>query len=165
MTHYQGFTSNDISEPALMHPSLVSVIALQSCWAAALEAGEFSTAQRRKQLLPSEIPAPAPQASLAAAQEGFVLPQCLSWVFNIIRRPTLLLWHEWPCHFPRQLCMVKWYSHPQEPVELLFIRWWLPWWKLEALLMNSCEKRASLGMIVEIMISSLSGETVLRKLK
>lgn len=30
--------------------------------------------------------------------------------------------------------------------------------------MNSCEKRASLGMIVEIMIS-LSGETVLTKLK
>lgn len=31
--------------------------------------------------------------------------------------------------------------------------------------MNSCEKWASLGMIVEIMISSLSGETVLTKLK
>lgn len=71
-----------------MPPSFVSVIALQSSWAAAMEAGEVSTAQRRKQLLSSENPAPAPQASLAAAQEGFVPPQCLTRVFHVPRGPT-----------------------------------------------------------------------------
>lgn len=123
------------SEPALVHPPFVSVTALQSCWAAAVEAGEVSTAQRGKQLLPSENPAPAPQASLATAQEGFVLPQCLTWEFNVPREPGLLLRHERPCHrgsVPGQLCMGKQYSHPQVPVELLFTGEWLPWPKLEA---------------------------------
>lgn len=57
------------------------------------------------------------------------------------------------------------YSHPQVPVELLFTGWWLLWSKLEALMMNSCEKWASLEMVVKIMISSLSGEAVQTKPK
>lgn len=89
-SYYQGFTSNDVfSEPALVHLSFASVIPLQSCWAAAMESGEVYTAQREKQLLPPENPASL--ASLATAQEGFVLHQCLTGVFNVPREPALLL--------------------------------------------------------------------------
>lgn len=63
------------SEPASMHPSSPSAIVLNSCWEAAVEAGETFTARRGRQLPPCEAPIPASQADLSAAQaKGFVLP-------------------------------------------------------------------------------------------
>lgn len=85
-----------------------------------------------KQLLPSENPAPAPQASLAAAQGGFVLPLCLTRVSMSSGHLLCCCDMGDPVTSQGQLCMVKQHSHLQVPVELLFTGWWLPWSKLEA---------------------------------
>lgn len=139
-------------------------IALQSYWAGAVEAEVF-TAQRGKQLLPSENLALSPQASLAAAQGGLcslnVSPECLMssrnppCCWDMRDRVTSLAW-------PNNINNIHTHKCPWNSFVLgddCPCQSWRP------LVMNSCEKWASLGMIVKIMISSLSGEAVLTKLK
>lgn len=118
-----------------------------------------------KRLLPSENPAPAPQASLAAAQGGLcslrVLPECqcpqgtcsaaVTWVSLSLPRGN----SAWSSNI--HTCKCLWNSFLLGD-DCLGQSW-------RPLMMNSREKWASLGMVVKIMISSFSGEAMLTKLK
>lgn len=86
------------------YASILSLFFPCSCMAAAVVAGEFSTAGRCRHLPPCETPALYPRAALNGAhEEQFVLPWCLIRVLNIFSGTELELQHKWPCKF-LQLC-------------------------------------------------------------
>lgn len=148
-----------------MHPSFVSIIALQNWWAAAMEAGEVSTAQRESSFFPLKIrlqllrlPWLLPRGGLCSL---CVLPECqcpqgtcsaaVTWVTLSLPRSN----SAWSSNI--HTCKCLWNSFLLGD-DCLGQSW-------RPLMMNSREKWASLGMVVKIMISSFSGEAMLTKLK